>query len=85
MPQVLTLLNGPMFYQLANRNSVLSKNLAEADGPEEKLDVIFLSIFSRRPRAWERELALAEIESGPIGVSNVIWALINTRQFMFVQ
>ncbi|MDP6445958.1 MAG: DUF1549 domain-containing protein, partial [Pirellulaceae bacterium] len=86
VPQILTLLNGPMYSQLINRNSVLSKRLLEAESPEAKLDVIFVSILNRRPTDEEQEIALPQIESDRRnGAGDVIWALLNTRQFIFVQ
>ncbi len=85
VPQMLTLLNGPMFYQMQNRNSVLAKNLAKAADAEERLDVLFISTLGRRPTEREKMLTLAEVESGPKGMMDVLWALLNTRQFMFVQ
>jgi hypothetical protein len=86
VPQILTLLNGPMYGQLVSRNSVLAKNLEDAEQNEEKLDLIYLSILNRYPTRYEREIALPRIESdGRRGVGDVIWALLNTRQFIFVQ
>ena len=86
VPQILTLLNGPMYSQLLNRNSVLSKQLQEAEGAEQKLDLIYVSILSRHPTEQEQNIALPRIESDRRrGVGDVIWALLNTRQFVFVQ
>lgn len=85
VPQILTLLNGPMYYQLLNRNSLLSQKLASASTADEKLDVIFTTILSRSPTKSEKAIALPEVESGSRATSDVIWALLNTRQFMFVQ
>jgi hypothetical protein len=86
VPQILTLLNGPMLNQLLSRNSALSKNLAEVETSAEKLDVITVSILGHHATADEKRLLLPEIEDGgPQGISNVVWALLNTQQFMFVQ
>jgi hypothetical protein len=86
VPQILTLLNGPMFNQLLNRNSVFAKNLANADSRDEKLDVIFLTILSRRPTEREKKITIDVVETdGPRAAADVVWALLNTRQFMFVQ
>ena len=86
VPQILTLLNGPMYAQLTNRNSVLYKKLQDAEGAEEKLDLIYISILSRRPTEYEQSVALPRIESDRrSGGGDVIWALLNSRQFVFVQ
>lgn len=86
VPQILTLLNGPLFYQLANPRSLMGKTLTKAETRAEKLNVIFLSILSRRPTERERELVMKKIEDqGSRDVTGVMWALLNTRQFMFIQ
>jgi hypothetical protein len=85
VPQILTMLNGPMFSQLSNRNSLLYKNIADADGPVDTLDVVFVSILSRRPTEREREITREQVDSGLRGTGDIVWALINTRQFLFVR
>lgn len=86
VPQILTLLNGPVYSQMLNRNSVMAQSLENATTPREKLDVIFLSILSRKPTEREVKLALPHLEKkGSRGESDVIWALLNTQEFMFVQ
>jgi hypothetical protein len=86
VPQILTMLNGPMFFQLANARSLLAKNLEQAETREEKLDVIFLSILSRRATERERELALDKVDKqNSRDATGLMWALLNTRQFMFIQ
>ena len=86
IPQVLTLLNGPLFAHLQNRNSLLQKQLANAEKPLDKLQVLYVSILSRPPTEREQELLLPRLlRDGDEGVSAIAWALLNTRQFMFVQ
>ncbi|MBM82118.1 MAG: hypothetical protein CMJ78_16235 [Planctomycetaceae bacterium] len=86
VPQILTMLNGPLFYSLVNRNTLIAKNLTEAESRPEKLDVIFLSILSRRPTERETELAMDKIaEQGTRDATGLMWALINTHQFLFIQ
>ena len=48
VPQILTLLNGPMYSQLVNRNSVLAKKLQDTAGPEEQLDLTRLSNLNQK-------------------------------------
>lgn len=85
VPQILTLLNGPIYYQLYNRNSEMAKQLANASTPQEKAEVLFLSILSRRPTERELKLVVPKLNSGSKGITDVAWALLNTRQFMFKQ
>ena len=52
------------------------------------VDVIFLSVLSRLPDDEDRRLALDEIASADdisAGCGNVLWALLNTREFLFIQ
>lgn len=85
--QVLTLLNGPMYNVLMyNKESVLRKNLLAAKDPSKQVDVLFMSLMSRMPTKAERSLALREYrESKSQASGNLIWALMNTREYMFIQ
>ena len=56
--------------------------------PQEAVDVIFLSVLSHPPAAEDRRLAREEIrtaENPAAGCGNLIWALLNTREFIFIQ
>jgi len=85
--QILTLLNGPIYAQLGLPHSVLRQNLEKAAGdPRRMAEVIVVSILSRQPTASEASLIAAELKAdGKEGASNVVWALLNTRRFAFVQ
>jgi len=92
VPQALALLNGPMFKELMKPNSVLMKHLATKETAEEKLDVIFLTLLSRKPTLGEKNLMLQEINRYDEdrnglgkGYKNVIVALMNTRQYAFIR
>lgn len=84
VPQMLTMLNGSIHYQVLNRRSVLVQDLTAAKTPEEKLNVVFLTILNRKPTARDKKIALPMLKSRN-GTADVVWALLNTRQFMFVQ
>ncbi len=86
VPQVLMLMNGQAQRMLTSAESPLLKNLSNYETDEEKIHSIFLSIMSRAPT--EKEVAIAKktvAESSSEGYANVVWALINTREFIFVQ
>lgn len=56
----------------------------QADGP--KVETVFLSVLSRHPTSDERSIAYKTIRrGGKAGFEDVVWALINTREFLFVQ
>jgi len=89
-PQVMALLNGNITNQvLTSPDSFLLKEVAAAGRGD------FLAILSRRPTASEKSTATAGMrperkeddkEKAEIkGLGNVVWALVNTREFMFIQ
>jgi hypothetical protein len=87
IPQILAMFNGPITHAMLERGSVIHGEIVARD-PREAVDVIFLSVLSRTPDAEDRRLAIAEITSADnpaTGVGNVIWALLNTREFLFIK
>lgn len=86
VPQVLQMFNGPITHMLLEGSSVMYKNVTAEKATDGRIDVVFLSILSRKPSADERKAATAEIKvHGDAGYGNVIWALVNTREFLFIQ
>ena len=86
VPQLLTMFNGPVTHMMLERGSVIYNEVTDLKVIDEQLDVIFLSLLSRTPT--EREVASAKreiLKAGPAGYGNVIWALLNTREFLFIQ
>jgi hypothetical protein len=53
--------------------------------PSEKVEAMFLSIMNRKPTMNEKDIAKRNLAQGEDGYANMIWALINTREFMFIQ
>jgi hypothetical protein len=87
VPQILAMFNGPITHAMLERGSMVVDELAEHD-PKQAVDVIFLSVLSRLPDDEDRRLALDEIASADdisAGCGNVLWALLNTREFLFIQ
>ncbi|NRB75905.1 MAG: DUF1549 domain-containing protein [Verrucomicrobiales bacterium] len=100
-PQVMALLNGKITNSvLTNPDAYLIKEIANGRGSKgDKVDKIFLSVLTRYPESNEKSAANSgmrartdsgmsdkqkmEVEAKAIG--NVIWALVNTREFMFIQ
>jgi hypothetical protein len=86
VPQVLQMFNGPITHMLLEPESTMYKNVIAEKTMDGRVDVIFQSVLSRRPTTTERQVANAEIKAhGDAGYGNVIWALVNTREFLFVQ
>ncbi len=87
VPQILTMFNGPFTHMMLEEGSVIYDCLTRSVHARDAMDVMFLSILQRPPTAKDREIAMREMSRGDkaMGYGNMIWALINTREFMFVQ
>ena len=86
VPQVLQMFNGPITHMILDPRSLMFNTVTKETKPEDRVNVIFLTVLSRRPTADERKIALEEVRAhGNGGYGNVIWALVNTREFLFVQ
>ena len=86
VPQALALLNGPIVEALVNKFAVFGRRVHEAGDPEEKTRMIFQAMLTREPTEREMALSLAEIEKyGDKAYEGLVWALLNTQQFIFVQ
>ncbi|NCA10251.1 DUF1549 domain-containing protein [bacterium] len=87
IPQILAMFNGPITHAMLEQGSVIYDEVT-SHAATEAVDVVFLSVLSHRPSAEDRRLALKEIssaENSAAGCGNVIWALLNTREFIFIQ
>ena len=87
VPQILSMFNGPITHSMLVPGSVIHDEVMSHE-PKQAVDVIFMSILSHRPSAEDRAFAIQEIRSADTpqaGVGNLIWALLNTREFIFIQ
>ncbi|MFM8890002.1 MAG: DUF1553 domain-containing protein, partial [Planctomycetia bacterium] len=87
VPQILSMFNGSITHSMLEQGSVIYDAVVSHD-PSKAVDVIFLSILSHRPSPEDRTFAVQEIrsaESPAAGCGNLIWALLNTREFLFIQ
>ncbi len=87
VPQILTMFNGPFTHMMLEEGSVIYDSLAMSVSGRDALNVMFLSILNRPPTSHDREIGLREMSRGDpvMGYGNVVWALINTREFLFIQ
>jgi hypothetical protein len=86
VPQALNLLNGSIVEALTNQFAVFGKRIHEAGDPEEKTRMIFQAMLTREPTEREMKLSLDEIEKhGDQAYEGIVWALLNTQQFIFVE
>ena len=85
VPQVLMMMNGAAQAMLTSNDSLIFRTMEKVKSPGEKVEALFMSIMSRRPTLAEKDIAQRALSSGDDGYANMIWALINTREFIFVQ
>lgn len=85
VPQVLMMMNGKAQEMLTNNDSLIFRNMAKVNSASDKVETLFMSVLSRRPTMQEKEIAKRALAMGDDGYANMIWALINTREFIFVQ
>ena len=84
--QSLALLNGPALSAITSRYSVLTRDMrGEKFG--DRLDTIYLTMFSRLPTSEEKMIFKEAWEANPEAgsISGIVWTLLNTRQFLFIQ
>ncbi|MES2736202.1 MAG: DUF1549 domain-containing protein [Verrucomicrobiota bacterium] len=86
VPQVLMMMNGKAQKMLTSSDSLVLRTMNKVTGPSDKVERMFMTIMNRRPTLQEKEIAKRALSaSGEDGYGNMIWALINTREFMFIQ
>lgn len=88
LAQSLHLMNaGDIKAKLANPNGRAEKLAKDTRPPEERIREVYLAAFAREPRPDELKTALAYLaEPGTAANANfqdLIWALINTKEFLF--
>lgn len=86
VPQLLTMFNGPVTHMMLEGGSVIYNDVVGQRDVDDQIDAIFLALLSRKPNAREKSAAQKEMKvAGNAGYGNVIWALLNTREFLFIQ
>src|SRR5262249_43412334 len=90
LAQVLHLLNSDEVQQKLARVGGRADALAkDPRSDEEKIEELFLWALGRKPSAKQMQLALGAIEANgkdrKAAYENMLWALINLKEFAFVQ
>ena len=85
IPQALALMNGEMVPQVLARYSQVKLAVQKMSQPEQQLEAVYLALLTRLPSAREKELWLKAQANGLSTMDDLICALLNTQQFMFIQ
>jgi len=84
IPQVMMLMNGEAQRVIGQDDSLVVKTAAAQKTTEQQVESLYLSFFSRKPRADELGNAVAALGNG-LGMRDLTWVLFNTREFVFVE
>ena len=88
VPQIMAMFNGPITHVMLEAGSAIVDNVIEIKETKDRMDAIFLSVLSRKPNPRDRRTAageLSRIRNDAVGYGNIIWGLLNTREFLFIQ
>lgn len=86
LPQALQLMNGPYADALVSKYGVLARQFMKEETPEGRLNVIFLSLYSRYPTKAEKYYMTPLVaELGDQAYKDLVFAILNTQQFIFIQ
>jgi hypothetical protein len=83
--QALVLMNSSLFEQIVSPYTQLSLNIANARYPEEQFETVYQTLLTRRPTSAEKTAWEKARQSGLDHMEDLIFAIINTQQFIFVQ
>ncbi len=84
IPQVLMLMNGEAQRVIGQNDSLVVQTANAQDTPEKKVESLYLSFFSRKPRPDELGNSVAALNNG-LTMRDLTWVLFNTREFIFVE
>ncbi|MCO8120229.1 DUF1549 and DUF1553 domain-containing protein [Stieleria sp. TO1_6] len=88
VPQILAMFNGPITHVMLEPGSAIVDDVLAIEQTRDRVEAIFLSVLARRPASKDRLLAAKELSrmtNDNVGYGNIIWALLNTREFLFIQ
>ena len=79
------MMNGSLLPQITNAFSQLMLTVNKAPYPDDKIDAAYMTILSRKPNTREKEVWLKASDSGLTSMDDLIFSLLNTQQFIFIQ
>ncbi|MES2593801.1 MAG: DUF1549 domain-containing protein [Verrucomicrobiota bacterium] len=85
VPQSLFMMNGNLMPNILSKYSQLMLAISKAQYPDDKLEAAYTAILSRKPTAKEKETWLKAQDNGLTTTEDLIYALLNTQQFIFIQ
>lgn len=86
LSQALLLLNGSATSGKITQGKVVTELLKDDAAVEDALDRLYVRCLSRYPTETERKELLTAVEEAPspsVGLEDVFWAVLNSREFVF--
>ena len=87
-PQILHLMNSPELNRKLHEDTGLAAKLAAGDRTNEQIvEELFLRVYCRRAKPNEAKKALASLDAAKnrrLAVEDLLWSLLNTPEFLFI-
>ena len=85
--QVLNMLNGYVEQRIiGKKDALVMNNVKNAGSQDSQIDAAFLSILNRKPTSKEKSLLKSSLKvSGDNFYKDVVWVLVNSHEFLFIQ
>lgn len=84
VPQALALLNDFKTDIASGKKSLLGQTLTAIDSPDERLDYLFITLFSQLPTPAEKQKYLS-IANNPLALRDLARAMLTSNRFIFIQ
>ena len=84
VPQALALLNNFKTDPLANKKSLLGQALDRCKSQDEKLELLFLTLFSQHPAPQDKQRFLVHAKD-PAALRDLTRAMLTSSRFLFIQ
>ena len=85
VPQALAMMNGSLLPQIINPYSQLMLTVNKAQYPDDKVEAAYKTILSRKPTTSEMQVWLKAQDGGLTNMEDLVFSLLNTQQFIFIQ
>jgi len=89
VPQALFLMNNPDLWRaMINWESRVSRDLRDGADDRDRIRRLYLTVLTREPSSAELERARKHVRAnarGDRGYQDLLWAMVNSREFLFIQ
>ena len=85
--QVLNMLNGYVEQRIiGKKDALVMNNVKNAGSQDSQIDTAFLSILNRKPTSKEKSMLKSSLRgSGNNFYKDLVWVLVNSHEFLFIQ